>query len=261
MQEDRQRQEVRRQEAPRIPPMTLEEKFVNTLVPAAVLWRYRAWKAWSRGESELRLLRYLADPAKTSVDAGANKGVYTYFLSGLCRHVYAYEPNPKIFGLLQRSVHRPNVTLRATALSDVTGEDRLIVPKRKAGYSNQLASLRKNKFPGDAIEVPVETRRLDDEDVGQVGFIKIDVEGFERQVLMGGLETLKRHRPRLLIEIEEAHTEEPIETTLAFVCSLGYEGLFMLGGRLMTLARFDPVRHHRQATAGTFVYNFVFLPA
>ena len=246
--------------APWVPPMTLEEKIVNTLVPAAVLWRYRAWKAWSRGESEPRLLRYLADPAKTSVDAGASNGVYTYFLSGLCRHVYAYEPNPKIFDLLRRSVRRPNVTLRSVALSDVTGEDRLIVPKRKAGYSNQLATLRKDKFMGDAIEVPVETRRLDDEDVGQVGFIKVDVEGFERLVLAGAAETLKRHRPRLLVEIQEAHTGEPIETTLAFVCSLGYEGLFMLGGRLTNLARFDPVRHHRQATAETFVYNFVFLP-
>lgn len=240
--------------------MTLEEKFVNTLVPAAVLWRYRAWKAWSRGESELRLLRYLADPSKTSVDAGANKGVYTYFLSGLCRHVYAYEPNPKIFNLLRRSVHRPNVTLRAAALSDVTGEDRLIVPRRKAGYSNQLATLRKDKFAGEAIEVPVVTRRLDDEDVGQVGFIKIDVEGFERQVLMGAIETLKRHRPRLLVEIQEAHTNEPLETTLAFVCSLGYEGLFMFGDRLMTLARLDELRARRKAAGGAHVYNFVFLP-
>jgi len=249
-------------EVSRVPPMTLEEKIVNTLIPAAVLWRYRAWKVWSRGEWELRLLRYLVDPARTSVDAGANKGVYTYFLSGLCRHVYAYEPNPKIFNLLRRSVHRPNVTLRPAALSDVTGQDRLIVPRRKAGYSNQLATLRKDSFTGEVIEVPVETRRLDDEDVGEVGFIKIDVEGFERQVLMGATETLRRHRPRLLVEIQEAHTKEPVEATLAFVCSLGYEGLFIFDGQLMTLASLDELRARRKsAGCETYICNFVFLPA
>jgi FkbM family methyltransferase len=240
--------------------MTLEEKVVNTLIPAPMLWRYRAMKGWLRGEPELRLLRYLVNPAKTSVDAGANKGVYTYFLARLSRHVYAYEPNPKIFALLRRSVGWPNVTLRQTALSDATGQDRLIVPRRKAGYSNQLATLRKDKFAGEVLEVPVETRRLDDEDVGEVGFIKIDVEGFERNVLLGAARTLEKMRPAILIEIEEAHTKEPIEDTLTFVQGFGYEGLFLLQNRLLRLPRFDPVKNHRRATAETFVYNFIFLP-
>jgi len=245
---------------PWAPPMTLEEKIVNTLIPAPVLWRYRAVKGLMRGEPELRLLRYLVNPAKTSVDAGANKGVYTYFLAGLSRHVYAYEPNPKIFGLLRRSVRRSNVTLRPIALSDVTGEDRLIVPRRKGGYSNQLATLRKDKFEGEILELPVETRRLDDEEVGEVGFIKIDVEGFERNVLTGAARTLEKMRPILLVEIEEAHTKEPIEETLGFVCGLGYEGLFLLRNRLHRLAQFDPLRHHRKPGPDGYVYNFIFLP-
>lgn len=248
-------------QTPPAPPMTLEEKIVNTLIPAPVLWRYRAMKGWYGRESELKLLRYLVDPAKTSVDAGANKGVYTYYLAKLSTHVYAYEPNPKIFGLLRRSVGGRNVTLRQTALSDTTGEDRLIVPRRKAGYSNQLATLRKDKFTGEAMEIPVTTRRLDDEDVGDVGFIKIDVEGFERQVILGARATLEQKRPALLVEIQEAHTKEPIEQTLAFVCGMGYRGLFLLRNRLVNLARFDPMRHHRGGAPDGFVFNFIFLPA
>ena len=245
---------------PWVPPMTLEEKFVNTLIPAPVLWRYRAMKAWYGRERELRLLRYLVDPAKTSVDAGANKGVYTYFLARLCRHVFAYEPNPKIFGLLRRSARRRNVTLRQSALSDVTGRDRLIVPRRKAGYSNQLATLRKDKFPGEVMEVPVETRRLDDEDVGEPGFIKIDVEGFERKVLEGALETLARFRPRLLVEIQEAHTGEPLEETLAFVCGLGYQGLIFRNGTLCDVSRLSEPPGGGDGTPPLPVFNFIFLP-
>lgn len=247
-------------ETPWVPPMTLEEKIVNTVIPAPVLWRYRAMKGWYGRERELRLLRYLVDPAKTSVDAGANKGVYTYFLAKLSRQVFAYEPNPKIFGILRRSVGGANVTLRRTALSDVSGQDVLIVPRRKGGYSNQLATLRKDKFPGEVMEVPVETRRLDDEDIGDVGFIKIDVEGLERKVLAGAARTIERHRPRLLVEIQEAHTGEPVTETLAFVCGLGYEALFLRDGRLCGLSRLYPPKGAVAQPGGSLVFNFIFLP-
>lgn len=247
-------------ETPWVPPMTLEEKIVNTVIPAPVLWRYRAMKGWYGRERELRLLRYLVDPAKTSVDAGANKGVYTYYLAKLCRHVYAYEPNPKIFGLLRRSVRGANVSLRQTALSDVTGRDMLIVPRRKAGYSNQLATLRKDKFGGEVREVPVETRRLDDDDVGDVGFIKIDVEGLERQVLVGAQRTIARCRPRLLVEIQEEHTGEPLAETLGFVCGLGYEGLFLRDGRLCELSQLFSPEARANPGAASHVFNYIFLP-
>lgn len=244
-----------------VPPATLEERIANTLIPAPLYWRIRAYRGLLKGEAELRLLRYLADPAKTSVDAGANKGVYTYFLSRYSRHVYAYEPNPKIFALLARSVKGRNVTARPSALSDVTGEAMLVVPRRKAGYSNQLASLRPDKFTGEAMRIPVATRRLDDEDVGDPGFVKIDVEGFETNVLEGARATLARSRPTLLVEIEEVHTGRPVEDTLGAVQAMGYRGLFLDHGRLVTLARFDPVKNHRAGDPATYVFNFIFLPA
>lgn len=247
-------------ERPWVPPMTVEERITNTLIPAPLYWRIRAYRGLLKGEPELRLLRYLVDPDKTSVDGGANKGVYTYFLSKLSRHVYAYEPNPKIFDILRRSVTRPNVTLSPAALSDVSGEDRLIIPKGKAGYSNQRGSLRKDNLTGAHGEVIVTTRRLDDEDVGRVGFLKIDVEGFEKNVIRGAEETIRAYRPVLLVEIEEFHTHEPIEETLDFVRGHGYGGLFLAQGRIHALEHFDPVRHHREPARGAYVYNFIFLP-
>lgn len=243
-----------------IPPTTLEERITNAVIPAPLYWRLRAYRSLLRGEPELRLLRYLVDPAKTSVDAGANKGVYTYFLSRLSRHVYAYEPNPKIFALLEKSVRHRNVTLAPAALAERSGEDVLVVPKRKRSYSNQLASLRKGKFPGQHGEVKVQTRRLDDEDVGEVGFMKIDVEGFERNVIQGAADTIRRHKPVLLVEIEELHSHEPVEETVDLVRGLGYGGVFLVDGVLHTLASFDPEVNHRSLAPETYVYNFIFLP-
>jgi hypothetical protein len=100
---------------------------------------------------------------------------------------------------------------------------------------------------------------LDDLGLKDIGFIKIDVEGFESSVLAGALVTIARDRPSILIEIEEKHTKKPIEDSLQEVVALGYRGLFIRNGALHPLSAFDPVAHHRQPTAG-YVFNFLFLP-
>ena len=51
-------------------------------------------------------------------------------------------------------------------------------------------------------------KRLDDIKIkNDIGFIKIDVEGHEKNVIQGGLDTIKKNKPVLLIEIEEKHTK------------------------------------------------------
>lgn len=112
--------------------------------------------------------------------------------------------------------------------------------------------------------VDVEARRLDDLPLRDIGFIKIDVEGFEREVIEGARETLARDRPRLLIEIEEYHTRRPIEDDLAFVEGLGFRGYFLKQHEVLTpLSSFDPDAQHRKAHNRdrlNYVYNFIFLP-
>ncbi|SNT36751.1 methyltransferase, FkbM family [Tropicimonas sediminicola] len=81
-----------------------------------------------------------------------------------------------------------------------------------------------NKLAGfSSIEqVDVETRRLDSFDIRDLGFIKIDVEGHELEVLQGGKETLARETPVLLIEIEERHRPDALETVSDFLAGFGY---------------------------------------
>jgi len=60
------------------------------------------------------------------------------------------------------------------------------------------------------IGVDVEVQTLDGvcaaEELTRLDFIKIDVEGGELQVLMGGEASIKQFRPALLVEIEDRHT-------------------------------------------------------
>src|SRR5205085_11796515 len=106
----------------------------------------------------------------------------------------------------------------------------------------------------NSISLSVEAKRLDDLGLCDIGFIKIDVEGFEQQVLAGATGTIARDRPNLLIEIEEAQSGVPLMQSIENVCRLGYDAFFLGGGQLQPISAIDPPRHG-------YVFNFVFLPA
>lgn len=241
------------------PPRTPKERLVNALVPGSLTWRLRAYKAWRKRKPELRLLRQFVDPTKTSVDAGANRGVFTYFLSGLSTHVYAYEPHPKMFWILSGSARARNVTLSSAALSDSSGSETLVIPVRETGaYSNQRATLREELAGEGDGKCEVRTVRLDDEEVGSLGFMKIDVEGCELALLRGAEETIRRHKPVLLIEIDERWSGRPVEESFEVVCGLGYEGVYFAEGLLRSIRSFDSVRD--PSRPGTATRDFFFLP-
>ncbi len=243
------------------PPWTIEERLKFALVPVSLYMRYRTAKERRQGEAEVGLLPFLADPSRVSVDIGANKGVYAWLLKDCSRAVYAFEPNPKMFRFLRR-IEGEKITVSPIAVSNETGTATLrVLRHRRGGFSNQGASLSDAKVTDDFMGVEIEARRLDDMDIRDVGFIKIDVEGFEQAVLDGARETIARDRPVLLIEMEEAHTRQPIEEAIATVEALGYRGMFLRRGVLHPIDAFDGNRHHRQAESrADYVFNFIFLP-
>ena len=242
------------------PPSGLEETLKAALLPPRLLCMIRAHRELRRGERELRLLPWVMDKSRNSVDVGANKGVYTYWMQKHSRHVYAYEPNPKMFKILAAGA-RGNVTASPVALSNKNGRAMLRIPKSSKGYSNQGASLNYEKVGRKFGQVEVETRRLDDEDVHDIGFIKIDVEGFEFPVLEGAAQTIKGDRPTLLIEIEEVHNQIPIGDALKRVTDFGYTGFALINGTLSPLDFFDAEANHRNPrTRRDYIFNFLFFP-
>jgi len=243
------------------PPSSFEEQLRGVLIPPSIYYVLRARRELRSGEAELKILPFLIDPERIAIDAGANKGVYTYWLERLSQHVHAYEPNPKMLKTLKRGAGF-KATIHFAALSDQAGEFALRIPKTSQGkYSNQGASLNHDKVGDSYGEVMVKTRRLDDEGLANIGFIKIDVEGHEMAVLDGALETIKRDRPTLLIEMEENHTKRPIENDLKKVTDLGYRMLFLHKGMLKSGAVFDGDTHHRTAPSPQdYVFNFIFVP-
>ncbi|MBL8643740.1 MAG: FkbM family methyltransferase [Rhodospirillaceae bacterium] len=250
------------------PRYTFEEWVKYTLVPPKLyMWRLLRKHA-KKGERELKLLPQLVDPNKIAIDIGANKGVYTHTLAKLAKHVHSFEPHPKMFPLLARALPA-NATAHHVAVSDTSGTAELVIPSyNKRGFSNQGASLDPNKknAPFGFTTVAIESRTLDSYNFTNVGFIKIDVEGFEQAVVRGALETVRREKPVLMIEIEEWHTKRRIEDCLADMSVLNADVFFADTDShghvsLRPISEFDPeARHRGQRKQPGYVANFVFKP-
>jgi FkbM family methyltransferase len=221
------------------------------------------------GGPEVQALHQLVEHGSTAVDIGAHVGAYTYALCqhvGTNGHVIAVEPIPDLADLLRRATTRLGlpVTVFDCALSSRDGEADLLIPVHKGIRRPGLATLEKHSAAG--LRRQVSLRRLDElcRDVpGRISFIKIDVEGHELEVLRGGINTLRRHRPNLLVEIEQRHSPVPIGETFQFLTSLGYAGEFLdRTGRRCPLACFDVTEHQMRhlCDIGTpaYVNNFIF---
>jgi FkbM family methyltransferase len=242
--------------------MSAEERFKALFVPGRLQTLYHLARERRRGEQEIRLVPVLADRSRVSLDIGANKGVWSEALRPHSSRVHAFEPNPKIHKVLRPGIGS-GVTVHDIALSDTSGSAELRVPRhRSGGYSNQGASLSPEKIgAAEYGSVAVDARRLDDLDLGEVGFIKIDVEGFELAVVEGARETLRRHRPNMVIEIEEKHAKRPIAELLGAVCAHGYQAFALDRGVLRRTSQIDlAARHSSPASREDYIFNWIFLP-
>ena len=176
-----------------------------SLLPKKAYLSYSAHNKYRRadkkGEAELRLLPFLVDKNKYSIDIGANMGLYTYFLSKLSKKVYAFEPHKKLTKFLEKAT-KNNVTVMNCAVSNNEGEKAFYIPLAKGRKLLNIASLEKNSInQPHYVEETTKTILLDTLKLDNIGFIKIDVEGHELAVLEGAKKTIEKFRPVMLIEV------------------------------------------------------------
>jgi FkbM family methyltransferase len=152
-----------------------------------------------------RLIEMLVRPGDTVLDIGANLGVVTFPLASLVGRtgrVLAFEPNPPIAQLLQESItenRATQITLHTCALGTENGEMEMSIPGHNAG----MATLDPSRFHAGSTRVRVPVRRLTDllqqANLGPISLMKIDVEGFEAEVLEGGRDYLTQHPPAAIL--------------------------------------------------------------
>jgi FkbM family methyltransferase len=247
---------------------------LRSLCPQALL-NWREARFYGRyGEVELHLLEFLCQRDKDAIDVGANDGSYVHYLRRHARKVIAFEPMPSLADAL-RTKFRHDVEIRSIALSDRAGTVELHMPVvdgvTVTGCSTVSPTASATYPDHRAIEVPMAT--LDGSYEGDVGFIKIDVEGHEQAVLDGAVQTIRRCRPRMLVEIDERLSPGGLARAKAYFKDLDYRGYFVQAGHIEPMSLFSasvlqnpvdlpdltaPLQERQRF--GRYIYNFIFLP-
>lgn len=143
-------------------------------------------------------------PDKNCIDIGAHIGWYTIDMAPKAKHVYSFECSPKSFNYLCANIELNDLSYKVTKYNTALGDKECVtkyyIRDPKDGGGNGVAQFEYDKIHTvESIDVPM--RSLDSFGFTNIGFIKIDVEGFEKQVLEGAVETLKANNyPKIFFE-------------------------------------------------------------
>lgn len=204
----------------------------------------------------------------TVLDIGCHKAGYLYHMLkkvGKSGEIHAFEPQVNLFNDLvdlKNSLKWTNVYISNIALSNISDKVVLHIPIKGSKTDSPAASLL-NVFDENqtTVDQEIETDTLDnycEKHHLEPTFLKIDVEGNELEVLKGGINTLKKNKPKILIESEERHVgQEKVKEVFSYLENLGYNGKFIRGKQYLPLKEFD-FNQHQRLNIKPYCNNFIF---
>lgn len=171
--------------------------------PAARRYLRRLLGPAQIAESEIACAA-LRNRAGVMLDVGAHYGSSLEPFADQGWSVHAFEPDPDNRARLESAFGgRPNVTIVPAAVSDAAGELQLFTSYLSTGISS-LAPFTSTHGPRSVVPVITLGEYLRVAAIPAVDFLKIDVEGFERNVLRGYDWSI---RPEvIMLEFEDAKT-------------------------------------------------------
>lgn len=197
----------------------------------------------------------LVKPGDTVLDIGANIGINSLCLAklvGTNGAVHAFEPNPRMCQLLQRTLDHNRVSncrLHPYALGRTEGICELRCPKGNAAWGSLVSNEQIGEC--DVYQVPVRplSTVLAEEGIQSIRLVKIDVEGFESNVVVGGGRAfLATVRPQSILFELKVNTQSPVsgDPIVRILADFDY-GFFLIPRCLarMRLLRLDPHRPSR----------------
>ncbi len=186
-------------------------------------------------EPEIKIIKELVDSKLASVDIGVYRGIYSYHLLTHSDFVYAFEANPLLIDKLKKSFNNTNnIKIENLAVSSSSGVAKLKIPYRDESieydyeqkYQLGIASIHAaNELKNlNYSSINVKKISLDEYNFNhKIGFIKIDVEGHELDIIRGAKNLLDTDKPNLLIEIEERHTGFSPQLIISEIKNFGYK--------------------------------------
>ena len=170
------------------------------------------WKKYY--EEELNKVQNYIQKGDSVIDIGGNLGFYTLILSelvGANGKVFTFEPSPENFNKLNRTIsinNLNNVIAFDVGLGEAERNAILYYDSHQTGVSTIV-----HKTSSDAITEEIKLTTLDkfSEKIDKrISFVKIDTEGYEPQVLLGGKRFLLKDKPVICIELGGEYFESSL---------------------------------------------------
>lgn len=238
----------------------LPEQSYQLIQAGAMSWDIRSG---ALTEPELELIPYATRPGDTVLDIGANYGLYSYHLSralGPRGKIFAFEPVPftaQTFKLIAKILRFQGVELNEVGVGDKAGTLSFRVPIAESGAimagvvhradrdNNRDGQQRHARFErSKEIQCPIVV--IDDtlpSAIGDVSFIKCDIEGADYYALKGAAKLIEHHKPTVVCEINPWFLEGfglKVETLVSFFTDQGY-GLYRYENRRLIAAQASDV--------------------
>jgi FkbM family methyltransferase len=151
------------------------------------------------------ILRRVHPPGSAFFDIGAHIGFYSVLMSDVASKVFAIEPDPRMANVLKINLRQCGSSHYVAAALSNRAATVSFLQAAAAPQSKIEESAVANSGVGGIIRVPA--YRLDDvwQEHGsvQVGSMKLDTEGHEANVIVGGMTCIERCRPIMLVETEQ----------------------------------------------------------
>jgi FkbM family methyltransferase len=210
------------------------------------------------GTTEYKLTKYLIknlNKEDVFYDIGANFGFYTYLALEFCKEVHSFDPQLKTFSLTENLNGDPRAFLNDIALSDNNGRAVLYLAGEESTLSKEVEASLGNKEVG-AVEVETLTLKKYLENHVPPTFIKLDAEGAEREIILGGSEFIKKNLPTIAMEVWSGQAGHISKKAADLLIEFGYEPFYI--NLLGEIERVDGDLSERAAEDGLDGDNFIF---
>ena len=151
-----------------------------------------------------------------AIDAGSNIGFWSKQMCQKFKHVYAFEPHPDNIECYKENLKDyKNYTLYDVAISNVTNVQMdLYVSKDECGNASlnnigvKEGTTNRKLIDNQITSIKVNVKKIDDYNFNDIGFIKVDCQNHEKEVVEGAIKTIDKFSPVLCLELPTRNQKE-----------------------------------------------------
>ena len=151
-----------------------------------------------------------------AIDAGSNIGFWSKQMCQKFKHVYAFEPHPDNIECFKENLKDyKNYTLYDVAISNVTNvQMNLYVSSDECGNASlnnfgvKEGTTNRKLSENQITSIKVNVKKIDDYNFNNIGFIKVDCQNHEKEVVEGAIKTIDKFSPVLCLELPLRNPKE-----------------------------------------------------